>query len=154
VRTALSRLAARDGWRCWVCGGDVDHEVAPTAAGAPTIDHVLPKALGGTNDASNLRLAHRRCNGRRGSRLPELDWPRDLAVSDPAPLWPAVRRALRRPGEWEVVGLLPSEDDAERAGSWLADGLSSVLGDGWQTRVRREGAGPWLLTLRYERAGS
>lgn len=31
-----------------------------------TVDHVIPRAVGGTDRRENLVLAHRRCNGTRG----------------------------------------------------------------------------------------
>lgn len=42
---------------------------APIQAGqAWDIDHVLPLALGGTNDAANLRPAHAKCHRGVGSK--------------------------------------------------------------------------------------
>jgi 5-methylcytosine-specific restriction enzyme A len=42
---------------------------APIQAGqAWDIDHVLPLALGGTNDAANLRPAHAKCHRGAGSK--------------------------------------------------------------------------------------
>jgi len=35
---------------------------------APTIDHLVPRYKGGTNDEVNLKLAHRYCNERKGHR--------------------------------------------------------------------------------------
>jgi 5-methylcytosine-specific restriction endonuclease McrA len=46
------------GWRCQICGG-----IATTA------DHVLPLALGGSHDVSNLRPLCRRCDSRLGADL-------------------------------------------------------------------------------------
>jgi 5-methylcytosine-specific restriction protein A len=43
---------------CWLCGG----------VGADSIDHVVPRSLGGTDELDNLRPAHRACNARRGNR--------------------------------------------------------------------------------------
>ena len=44
------------GGKCHLCG-------APIQAGqAWDIDHVIPLALGGTNDAANLRPAHAKCH--------------------------------------------------------------------------------------------
>ena len=43
----------RDGGVCWLCGGDVPRSAA-------SLDHALPRALGGGNEIGNLRLAHRR----------------------------------------------------------------------------------------------
>jgi 5-methylcytosine-specific restriction protein A len=43
---------------CWLCGKH----------GANTVDHVIPLSHGGTNDISNLKPAHKRCNSSRGNR--------------------------------------------------------------------------------------
>lgn len=37
-----------------------------------TWDHIVPKSKGGTNDRSNVKLAHRRCNELRGNSDPEI----------------------------------------------------------------------------------
>lgn len=59
-----SRLRAvvlvRDGGRCWLCG----------KLGATTIDHVIPRSLGGPDTLDNLRAAHGSCNSARGTKLP------------------------------------------------------------------------------------
>lgn len=136
----VQQLGEACGWTCWVCGGDVDRAGPLTGPWAPTVDHVLPRARGGTNDPTNLRLAHRRCNGARGSSLPELDWPRDLPVLDAAPVWPVVQRALRRRGEWEVVAVLAGQDAAVRAAHWLAAAVPRIVGGEWEVRRLRLGA--------------
>lgn len=43
----------RDGGTCWLCGGPVPRDQA-------SLDHRLPRALGGGNELANLALAHRR----------------------------------------------------------------------------------------------
>ncbi len=41
----------------------------------PAIDHIVPKSVGGSDDLSNLRTAHHRCNTERGVGLDEqLSW--------------------------------------------------------------------------------
>jgi hypothetical protein len=141
---------ARDDPRCWICGGDVDLGAPPAAAAAATVDHVVPRARGGTSDRANLRLAHRRCNGRRGSRLPELDWPADLGCVDTTPLWPVVGRARRRRGTWENVAVVGDEVAAAAAARWLLDRLALVVPDRWETR--RTAHGPLtVLALRAAR---
>ena len=56
-RTNRARLLATDDV-CWICG----------QRGADTADHLISLAEGGSNDMSNLRPAHRRCNSRRGGQ--------------------------------------------------------------------------------------
>lgn len=48
---------------CAICGGEF------TEADPATVDHITPKARGGTNDESNLRVTHRSCNSRRGGQM-------------------------------------------------------------------------------------
>jgi len=51
-------VLARDGYVCYLCGGD----------GANTVDHVIAKENGGTDDPSNLRAAHLVCNSSKGAK--------------------------------------------------------------------------------------
>lgn len=63
----VPRLAAAvfavHGRVCHLCG----------RPGATTIDHIIPRALGGTDDLDNLRPAHHRCNSARGA-MPLSEW--------------------------------------------------------------------------------
>lgn len=56
--------------RCWKCRCFLNREGA-------TVDHLLPRACGGTNAQTNMRLACHRCNQQRGHMLltPD-DWAR------------------------------------------------------------------------------
>lgn len=60
----LSRdyIATRDKYRCGICGGRVVMTKKHPDPMAPSIDHILPLALGGSNDLANLQLSHLRCN--------------------------------------------------------------------------------------------
>ena len=145
----VQQLGDASDWTCWICGGGIDRAGPAAGPWAASVDHVLPRARGGTNDPANLRLAHRRCNGARGSALPELEWPRDLPVLDAAPVWPVVQRALRRPGDWELVGVLPDAEVAARAADWLAAAVPRIVGGAWEARRLRLGAGELeTLSLR------
>jgi 5-methylcytosine-specific restriction endonuclease McrA len=74
-------VIAEYGRRCWVCRRPVQVEI--TARGpvsrygfpdkrAASVDHVIPRQLGGSHDLGNLRLAHYGCNlSRSRSRKPE-----------------------------------------------------------------------------------
>ena len=65
----LRRKLLRPGVHCWLCGGPIDvtlHHLDPMA---PTLDHVIPYAKGGTDDEHNLRPSHRHCNRAKSDRL-------------------------------------------------------------------------------------
>lgn len=54
----------RDDFRCAYCGADLrDREPAEV-----TLDHLLPRCHGGSNDNTNLITACRSCNSARGAR--------------------------------------------------------------------------------------
>jgi HNH endonuclease len=57
----LRRVADRDRWTCHLCG----QKVVP---GQESIDHLIPVSASGPNTMTNVALAHRRCNSRRGAR--------------------------------------------------------------------------------------
>ena len=46
---------------CWLCGGTITDTVS--------VDHVIPRSKGGSDDIDNLRPAHKTCNIRRGNRM-------------------------------------------------------------------------------------
>ncbi|RVW06740.1 HNH endonuclease [Rhodococcus spongiicola] len=65
------QLALRDGAICGICGGDVDMSLSRKDDGAmcPSVDHIVPRSLGGSHDPSNLQLAHMVCNMRKSDRV-------------------------------------------------------------------------------------
>jgi len=67
-RTRLAVLD-RDGWICTYC-----HK--PLEGSDATVDHLIAKNHGGTDDPDNLVAACRRCNGRKSDRVGDirLDW--------------------------------------------------------------------------------
>lgn len=65
----LSGLFKRDNGFCYICGGKCDYADYVETDKAivcgdmyPSIDHVMPLALGGKHAWNNVKLAHRRCN--------------------------------------------------------------------------------------------
>ena len=67
IAATNSTFARREGmWvgRCLICGGSVCFD-AFTGEGA-AIEHILPRSLRGTNDLSNLGIAHWRSKGKKG----------------------------------------------------------------------------------------
>lgn len=59
---SATELAARDGYNCSICGDEVDLTLKRPDLFCASVDHVLPRALGGSDDPSNLALAHLWCN--------------------------------------------------------------------------------------------
>ena len=67
---SVYELAKRDGEHCNTCRRKVDMTLSGRAKWGPTIDHLVPVTDGGTNDPSNLALAHRHCNVVRNATGP------------------------------------------------------------------------------------
>lgn len=65
-KAARLRIYKRDGWRCQLCRGKVDRRARYTDR-APSLDHIIPRSLGGTDQPHNLQLAHRSCNTDKGT---------------------------------------------------------------------------------------
>lgn len=60
-RNKLIALFKEQGSVCWLCGKRMTW-------GHMTFDHIIPRSQGGGNCRENLRLAHRKCNNRRGNQ--------------------------------------------------------------------------------------
>ena len=62
-----ARLAVfeRDGWRCGLCRGVIDRNLALPHPGSPSVDHVDPD---GEHVPSNWQAAHLACNVEKGAR--------------------------------------------------------------------------------------
>lgn len=67
LRDLFLYLADRDGKHCHLCGRKVDLDRSDTKLG-PSVDHIIPRSKGGSNELSNLALAHRGCNSAKGNR--------------------------------------------------------------------------------------
>jgi hypothetical protein len=59
----------RDGWRCGICTESVNPLAAYPDPMSASLDHIQPLSLQGTHTYDNVRLAHLRCNIRRGNRV-------------------------------------------------------------------------------------
>ncbi|HOP07945.1 MAG TPA: HNH endonuclease [candidate division Zixibacteria bacterium] len=62
IMLTRKNILTRDGHRCQYCG---------TTRGPMTVDHVIPKTLGGGDTWENLVCACTRCNNRKSDRTPE-----------------------------------------------------------------------------------
>lgn len=68
VSRTVALLRERDGDSCGRCGVAILVGVNGLHPDGATIGHRVPAAHGGTDDPSNLRLEHRRCNLAAGAR--------------------------------------------------------------------------------------
>jgi 5-methylcytosine-specific restriction endonuclease McrA len=58
------------GDKCHLCGSPLDFSIRRTKHPLyVTVDHLIPKSLGGGDHINNLKLAHRSCNMRRGNSM-------------------------------------------------------------------------------------
>lgn len=62
------QVFARDGYRCHLCGKKTNPAKQVPHPRAPTIDHIIPLAAGGTHEPLNCRTACFRCNSVKGDR--------------------------------------------------------------------------------------
>ncbi|WP_425248691.1 HNH endonuclease [Auritidibacter ignavus] len=58
-------LYNRDSWLCHLCSEPVDRDAHYNDDYAASLDHIIPRSKGGSDDPSNLRTAHRICNSMR-----------------------------------------------------------------------------------------
>ena len=64
-------LVERDGDRCQICNRKVNLNLKSGTRGSrrgPSVDHIIPRSQGGSDDLVNLRLTHWGCNQKRGNR--------------------------------------------------------------------------------------
>lgn len=68
-RQRLLQVVCPPGSVCWLCGKPIMFGLRPRHPMGPSMDHVLPRSLGGWWDLSNLRPAHYGCNSRRKNKI-------------------------------------------------------------------------------------
>ena len=98
----------RDGWICRIPGcsrGLIRRDLPWPDPLSPSIDHIVPLSLGGTDVAVNKRASHLICNISRGARLRDEDIPADLQalVLEPLPRKPVSRKPVSRNLPWPKV---------------------------------------------------
>lgn len=72
------RVYDRDGWVCQLCRKPVSRTASVPNPKAPTLDHIIPLAAGGTHEYANVQLAHFLCNSRKSDGDAQLRW--DIAA--------------------------------------------------------------------------
>lgn len=64
----LAAIAARDKWKCSLCGNRVLKSKKAPHPLSPSLDHVIPLSKGGAHDPVNVSLAHLGCNVAKNNR--------------------------------------------------------------------------------------
>lgn len=67
-------LLERDGHGCGICGEPIDMTTRKPDLRCASVDHVVARAHGGSDDPANLQLAHLRCNQIKQARV-DFVWP-------------------------------------------------------------------------------
>ena len=60
------KVYERDNWMCHLCGERCDPGADWFSDWFPSLDHIVPRSMGGTEDMDNLATCHRWCNSVRG----------------------------------------------------------------------------------------
>jgi 5-methylcytosine-specific restriction endonuclease McrA len=94
-RKRIAALRARDGDNCWRCNRPMRFGAPFNRGKAATVEHVLARALGGTDDLGNLRLCHIGCNRHLGTAPPEQKERMRINRDAPSPLLIAPSRGVR-----------------------------------------------------------
>ncbi len=68
-RVVPTEIADRDGWVCGICDGPIDELLRWPHPGSLSMDHVVPLAMAGPHEPSNVQAAHLRCNVAKGCRM-------------------------------------------------------------------------------------
>lgn len=68
VRRLANQVLGRYGSVCWLCGKPIDLTASRRSPLGLTVDHVVPRSMGGGDDITNLRPAHHHCNTSRQAR--------------------------------------------------------------------------------------
>lgn len=60
-----TRLSEAQNWKCCWCGIPTTHYRGKK--NSSTLEHIVPRSMGGTDDIENLAMACSKCNSRRGT---------------------------------------------------------------------------------------
>lgn len=126
----------RDGHRCFYCG-------ATSAQAKLTVDHVMPKALGGTDNVDNLITACEPCNSGKSSASPDASTV--AAVSE-------TLLALKRSGALAVDAMLDNAAEARELATYARSSwLNFTMPDG-STLPHGDFASPMLRLAGLHRS--
>lgn len=111
-------VVRRLGTHCAICGEAVDFDLRAPDDGCPSVDHIVPVSLGGSDEWSNLQLAHLGCNREKNQGEVERGIVNTFYRTYP---WKKFSRALRE-----------KEPDCRQCGApaWATDHLVAIADGG------------------------
>lgn len=68
-KMSITVLADRDGRKCGICSELVDIDLRHPDLMSPSVDHIIPRSLGGSDEPENLQLSHLTCNLTKQARI-------------------------------------------------------------------------------------
>jgi endogenous inhibitor of DNA gyrase (YacG/DUF329 family) len=89
----------RDAWTCQICGQPVDREARGYDLLAPSLDHIIPLARGGSHTKDNVRCVHFICNSLKS----DAD---DIVAKERARRWFARQKQAGEASESTTLSLL------------------------------------------------
>mgnify|MGYP000635585934 FL=1 len=96
----LNEVGEADNWICWLCDKPVDPDASVNSDLGPSVDSYW---IAKGNKSAQERLAHRQCNTMKGKIAPVVQWPKELLVSEPAPIIESVERLLKKGGREAIA---------------------------------------------------
>lgn len=75
IGAMLKRLCEEQNWRCCYCGHD--WRILINRKTRPTVEHIIPRSKGGTDEWVNLAAACSRCNSHRGTFPIDENWTKE-----------------------------------------------------------------------------
>jgi len=108
VPLSRSNVFMRDRYTCQYCG-------QPRKSHDLTLDHIVPRSLGGETCWENIVTACRRCNTKKGNRTPEMAGMKLLKRPRAPQFTPSVHASIR--SEWEkyIPYEIPKLEDVHRS---------------------------------------
>lgn len=64
----IRKVVIKEETHCHICYAEVDKTLKFPEPSSATVDHIIPSSRGGTDDRSNLRMAHNICNQKRSTK--------------------------------------------------------------------------------------
>lgn len=122
-----TRLSESQNWKCCWCGCNTTDQRG--FLNSTTIEHVIPKSQGGSDDWENLAMACHRCNSRRGVHSVESflsgQYNRESLSARERQRAKRERRYLKRAEQFQENGWINEEGNPVSFHKWL-DSLHGI----------------------------